>query len=98
MLAVSEEAATAIGSILAAQDLPDEAGLRVSADTTAADGDTPPQTALRLEIAPAPAEGDKVLDDGPVFLESEAAALLDDKVLDAEVRGGQIQFSVKAQK
>lgn len=97
MLAVSEEAASAIGSILAAQDLPDEAGLRVSTDTTDSDG-APQQTALRLEIAPAPAAGDQVLDEGPVFVESEAAELLDDKVLDAEVRGDQIQFSVKAQK
>lgn len=97
MLAVSEEAASAIGSILAAQDLPDEAGLRVSTDTAASDG-TPEQTALRLEIAPAPAAGDQVLAEGPVFVESEAAELLDDKVLDAEVRDDQIQFSVKAQK
>jgi|GEM_PF-1517020 len=97
MLAVSEEAASAIGSILAAQDLPDEAGLRVSTDTTGSDGEAQ-QTALRLEIAPAPAAGDQVLEEGPVFLESDAAELLDDKVLDAEVRGDQIQFSVKAQK
>jgi hypothetical protein len=39
-----------------------------------------------------------VLEEGPVFVESDAAELLDDKVLDAEVRGDQIQFSVKAQK
>jgi len=97
MLAVSEEAASAIGSILAAQDLPDEAGLRVSTDAIEADGEAP-QTALRLEIAPAPAAGDQVLEEAPVFVESEAAELLDDKVLDAEVRGDQIQFSVKAQK
>lgn len=79
------------------QDLPDEAGLRVSTDATGADG-APQQTALRLEIAPAPVEGDQVLDEDPVFVESDAAELLDDKVLDAEVRGDQIQFSVKAQK
>lgn len=97
MLAVSEEAASAIGSILAAQDLPDEAGLRVSADPAGADG-AAQQTALRLEIAPAPTDGDQVLEEGPVFVEPEAADLLDDKVLDAEVRGDQIQFSVKAQK
>lgn len=96
MLAVSEEAASAIGSILAAQDLPDEAGLRVSTGEIESDGG--PQTALRLEIAPAPAAGDQVVEEGPVFVESDAAELLDDKVLDAEVRGDQIQFSVKAQK
>jgi Fe-S cluster assembly iron-binding protein IscA len=97
MLAVSEQAATAIDGIIAANDMPEDAGVRLSRETAAADG-AEAEPGIRLDLVEKPASGDEVLDAAPVFLEPETAALLDDKVLDAEVAGDQVRFAVRAQK
>ena len=49
---------------------------------------------LRLSLAERPEEGDQVVEGGPVFIESEAASFLDDKLLDADVSGNEAQFSL----
>lgn len=96
MLAVTDSASSAIEGILAAPEMPGEAGLRISTgDAPAEDG--MPRTEFRLAVAEAPQPGDQVVEDGPVYLEPEAANLLDDKVLDAEVAGDQIRFSLAEQ-
>lgn len=92
MLAVTENATSVIQQLTDRPELPDGAGLRIS---TAAD-------APNLTVAPAgtPEEGDQVVESGGarVFLESEAAAMLDDKVLDARVNdAGGVEFLVAAQ-
>jgi iron-sulfur cluster assembly protein len=96
MLAVTEEAASAIDDILASPELPDEAGMRITAEFGVTDEGTP-RTELRLAVVETPEANDQVVEDAPVFLEPEAAALLDDKVLDADVAGDQVQFDVKEQ-
>ena len=94
MLAVTKEAASAIDGILASSELPKEAGMRITTETAATE-EGAPQTELRLAVVEQPETSDQVLEDAQVFLEPEAAQLLDDKVLDAEVAGEQVQFSLR---
>ena len=44
-----------------------------------------------------PQEGDEVLDDERVFIDPDAAELLDDKLLDADVLDEDVQFSLDVQ-
>ena len=75
-------------------DAPDTAGLRIARGTTP-DG----QEGLALSVADRPEPDDAVVEaEGtPVFLEREAAEMLDDKVLDARVQDGQIGFALLEQ-
>jgi iron-sulfur cluster assembly protein len=95
MLAVTEEAASAIDGILASPQMPDEAGMRVTAETVTEEG--APRTDLRLTVVEAPEANDQIVEDARIFLEPEAAALLDDKVLDADIAGEQVRFELKEQ-
>jgi len=95
MLAVTEDAASAIDDILASTDVPDEAGVRITTEIGVTE-EGAPRTELRLTVVEAPEASDQVVEDA-VFLEPEAAALLDDKVLDADVVGDQVQFGLKEQ-
>jgi iron-sulfur cluster assembly protein len=92
MLAVTDNAATAIRDITQAQEVPDGAGLRIATDVAAG--------ALTLSLVAEPVDGDQVVDasGARVFLDSQAALLLDDKELDAEVdAAGAVQFAVAEQ-
>jgi Fe-S cluster assembly iron-binding protein IscA len=93
MLAVTDNAATAIRDITAAQEVPPGAGLRIAADDASTG-------ALTLSVVAEPAIGDQVVDasGARVFLDSQAAELLDDKELDAGVdASGAVQFAVAEQ-
>lgn len=96
MLALTDRAESAIDDILASRELPDDAGVRITTETAAADGGAP-QRMLRIDIVEGPKDGDQVLANTPVFLEPEAGALLDDKLLDADVEGDQIRFGLHEQ-
>jgi iron-sulfur cluster assembly protein len=93
MLAITEEAAMAIDGIVTARELPEEAGVRLTLHTGGPDGEG--QREIRLDVVEAPQSGDEVLEEAPVFLEPEAAALLDDKLLDADTSGDQVHFAVR---
>lgn len=95
MLTITHDAAAAIDAVVhSAPDAPDTAGLRI-ARGTAPDG----QEGLSLSVADGPAPEDAVLEaEGtPVFLEREAAEMLDDKVLDARVEEGRVGFALREQ-
>jgi iron-sulfur cluster assembly protein len=96
MLAVSDQAAAAIGDILASRELPDEAGVRLTTQVDISGNGTPEPT-VQMEVVDAPESGDQVLDEAPVFVEPEAAALLDDKLLDADLAGERLRFALKQQ-
>jgi iron-sulfur cluster assembly protein len=96
MLAVTQDAASAIDGILASRELPDEAGVRITSEIGIAE-EGGPRTEFRLAVVEGPETSDQVLEDASVFLEPEAAAMLDDKVLDADVAGDQVHFNVKQQ-
>jgi Fe-S cluster assembly iron-binding protein IscA len=54
------------------------------------------QTRFKLSVVPMPAEDDEVIEEqgARVFLETKAASLLDDKVLDASITQGQVDFVI----
>lgn len=96
MLTVTTAAAQAIQAILDSDSAPDGAVFRISSQ--APDGGEP-GTGIMVSIADsAPAE-DQVIDAGEVevWLEPQAAEILDDKQLDATVSEGQVQFSLSGQ-
>lgn len=95
MLTLTSDAAVAVKTIAqASPELPDESGLRIQAEP-AGEG----QVSFELAIVGSPAEGDQVIEEAGarVFVESEAAVILDDKILDATVVGDQVQFSLNQQ-
>jgi Fe-S cluster assembly iron-binding protein IscA len=92
MLTLTDDAVTVIRNLANQPDIPKGAGLRIATDTSAG--------ALTLSMAEAPADGDEIIDSAGarLFLDSEAAKILDDKGLDAAVdEDGQVQFRVAEQ-
>jgi Fe-S cluster assembly iron-binding protein IscA len=92
MLAVTDNAATVIRELTGQEGVPDGAGLRIATDESAG--------AFRLSLAPEPQQGDQVLDaaGARLFLDEDAAEILDDKALDAAVDAqGGVQFAVGEQ-
>jgi iron-sulfur cluster assembly protein len=92
MLTLTENAVAVIRNLTDQQEVPDGAGLRIATDPSAG--------ALTLSLAEAPLDGDEVLDKSGarLFLDAEAAVLLDDKALDAAVDpDGRVQFAVSEQ-
>lgn len=97
MLVLTEAAAKVVKSVTTTPQANDEAGLRISSSVPE------PESASSLEVAavPGPAENDQVLDaaGARVFVAPQAAAFLDDKILDASVDGqGNARFSLGVQK
>jgi Fe-S cluster assembly iron-binding protein IscA len=95
VLTITHEAAEAIDAVVHSAPVETEtAGLRITRGV-APDG----QPGLTLAVADAPESDDAIVEaeNTPVFLDAEAAALLDDKVLDAQVEGGQVGFTLRDQ-
>lgn len=91
MLTITETAADAIRAIVENSDLPDEGGLRFALDSVEGG-----EVRLQVALAREPAAGDSAVESegAYVYLEPNAAAVLDDKVLDARMSDdGQIGFS-----
>ena len=96
MLAISEDAATAIRGIVRAPGVPEGAGLRITREVNT-DEEGAPRTDLRLSVVAQPEEGDEVLKEERVFVDPNAADLLDDKLLDADIVGDDVRFSLDVQ-
>jgi len=79
MLALTNNAVLVIRDLAAQQEAPSGAGLRIASDPAAG--------ALTLALAEQPERGDQVVDnDGArIFLDPQAAQILDDKALDAVI-------------
>lgn len=95
MLTITDTAAEALEAIVASDSqTADTAGLRITRGVSQ-DG----RQALALSIADAPEPSDQVVEahGASVFLEPDAAALLDDKQLDARVEGDQVGFLLMEQ-
>jgi iron-sulfur cluster assembly protein len=91
LLALTDNAVQAVKSIVAATEgSSDTGGLRLVAEQ---DGT---QANFALSVVPLPAEDDEVVEeqDARVFLEPQAASLLDDKVLDAVVEQNRVSFTI----
>jgi iron-sulfur cluster assembly protein len=93
MLTLTENAATAVTSIVTGAQGGPDAGLRIR---EAAE----PATGFELGISSNPEPQDAVVEvsGARVFLDEDAAALLDDRVLDAEVaQDGGVRFALVTQ-
>lgn len=92
MLTLTENAVAVIRDITDQEEVPEGAGLRIATD--------PAVGALTLSLAEEPMDGDEVVDESGVrlFLDAEAAVLLNDKALDAAVDPtGAVQFALGEQ-
>jgi iron-sulfur cluster assembly protein len=99
MLALTPTAAEVVESIVSQQELPDTAGVRITSEQgeAAADG-SGSQRDLRLSVVEQPETGDALIEGTQVYVEpGETADMLDDKVLDAEVEGNEVRFSIAQQ-
>jgi iron-sulfur cluster assembly protein len=94
MLTITDTAAEAIKGIVASPQVPEGAGLRIATRP-----ETPAEGPFEVSVAPVPAEEDQVVEESgaQVFLEPHAAEALDDKVLDAEIEGGEVRFAIGQQ-
>jgi Fe-S cluster assembly iron-binding protein IscA len=96
VLAISEDAATAIRGIVESEGVPEGAGLRITREENADDaGNT--RTDLRLSVVAGPQQGDEVLEAERVFVDPGAAEFLDDKLLDADYVDDDVRFSLDIQ-
>ncbi|MGS2616491.1 adhesin [Micromonospora sp. LZ34] len=87
MLTMTDNAVMVIRDLANQQDVADEGGVRIAADTGAG--------SLTVELAAQPAQGDHVVDNqgARIFLDPDAAELLGDASVDATVDDeGIIQF------
>jgi iron-sulfur cluster assembly protein len=89
VLTLSPSAVEAVDTLLDSPQVPDDAGLRIGTD-----GDS-----LTLGIAAGPAPDDQVIEEGGarVFVDSEAAPMLDNAQLEAGKQGDQIAFGLSSQ-
>ena len=95
MLVLTEAAAEVVKSVTSVPQATAGAGLRI-----ASSGEPENPEALQVTAAAAPVEDDQVIEaaGARVFLEPQAAAYLEDKVLDAQVdEEGQAHFSLGVQ-
>jgi len=96
MLVLTEAAAEVVKSVIDTPQAPDGTGLRITQS-----GDEPAASALELAAAAEPGLNDQVVEaaGARVFLDPQAAAYLDDKVLDAQVDAeGQVRFMLGTQR
>ncbi|MFG1673014.1 HesB/IscA family protein [Micromonospora sp. NPDC049282] len=87
MLTMTDNAVLVIRDLAAQEDLAEAGGLRIAADADAG--------SLSIELVPQPAQGDQVVDTegARIFLDSDAAELLNDTAVDAVVDDeGVVQF------
>ena len=88
MLTLTPSAVEAVDALLHSNPtIPADAGLRIASTGEAE---------FSLGIAPEPAPGDQVIEDGGarVFVDEQAAPLIDDAQLDAHAQGDQIAFGL----
>ena len=91
MLALTDRAVEAVRDIVSSSgEASDTGGLRLTAERAGT------QASFTLRVVSLPGEDDAVIEDhgARVFVEPEAASLLDDKVLDAKVDQDQVAFTV----
>jgi iron-sulfur cluster assembly protein len=94
LLALTDNAVQAVKGIVSSSDEASETGgLRMVAERAGT------QANFELSVVPLPAEDDEVIEEqgARVFLEPEAASLLDDKILDASVEQDQVAFTIAEQ-
>ena len=95
MLTVTPAAAAAVTAILQDPELPPEAGLRLQLATGSAG-----EPAIGITIVSAPGADDERVPAAPddnVFVAHDVVDVLDDQVLDAEIDGQNVAFTIRPQ-
>jgi iron-sulfur cluster assembly protein len=84
VLTLTNHAQDAVRTLTQDPQAPERAGLRIAAGNQG----------LELMLVAEPAPGDALIDDdgARVFLESQAANLLDERTLDAKIEGDKVNF------
>lgn len=95
MLALTPNAAQAVEAIVAQPDAPEGAVLRITSEPSV-EGSEPIRD-LRLAVVDAPEEDDLQVQGLALAVEPDTADFLEDKVLDADISAGNVQFSLYAQ-
>jgi iron-sulfur cluster assembly protein len=99
VLTLTDKAINVIQSLTSQSDLPDDSGgLRIVARSAQEDHS---MGGLALSLAERPASGDEVVEAGParVYLEADAAQVLEDQQLDATVtEEGKVKFLLSPQR
>lgn len=98
MLAISHGAAEVIKQAVSSAQIPDEGGIRISAEPAEPIGSE--SVRLDLSLVMNPESGDAIVEQegAKVFVERDVAPLLDDKVLDASIEADQVAFSIVEQR
>jgi Fe-S cluster assembly iron-binding protein IscA len=96
VLTITPEASQAIRGVLAASDAPDGAMFRIAPQGEDA---TAPGPSLAISVIDAPPPDDQIVEGEQVAIcvDPSAAAMLDDKELDATIVGEQVNFSIGEQ-
>jgi iron-sulfur cluster assembly protein len=94
VLTLTPSAADAIKELVGSADAPDGTGLRIASEPVSES-----EATLELALTEGPMSGDEVLEDQGVnvFLEAQAAAFLNDKVLDADIENEAVRFKIGEQ-
>ena len=90
MLTLTENASTIVKDITTQSGLAEAAGLRITSESA-------PEPTFAVSAAEAPEPGDQTVEQNgaTVYLDEQAAVLLDDKVLDAAVdEAGKVEFAL----
>ena len=94
MVALTPTAAEAVEAIVSQSELPDTAGLRIATQPVS-ENSSGPQAELRLDLVTEPE--DAVVEGTPLYVEPATAELLENMVIDADLKENQIQFSIRQQ-
>jgi iron-sulfur cluster assembly protein len=99
VLELTPTASEVVTAIVTQQDLPETAGMRITSEEGApTPNGSAPSRDIRLSVVEAPQDDDQEVEGAPVYVESgDTAELLDDKVLDANVEGEEVQFRLMGQ-
>lgn len=93
MLSITPQASEAIRGILASEQVPEGAVLRLSSQEQP-DPQTGPGLVISVTDSPPPEDKTVEGDEVEVSVEPTAAEILDDKQLDATVSEGQVAFTI----
>jgi len=93
MLAITPSAVQLIQGLMSQPEVPDGAGLKLSGQMT------PEGASIELNVVAGPEESDQVLEaeGAKIFVAAPVTQALDDKILDAGVEEGNIEFRLMEQ-
>ncbi len=94
MLALTQNAAEAVESMVNRPEVPENAVVRIASAEGEIDAT---QTELQMVLVEEPEENDLLIEGVPISVERETIGLLQDKILDAEMTGSGVSFSLYLQ-